>query len=263
MPASTGFLEPDLCMKIKPLVATVIIVLTLLASAQAQKIGKESIRFEDKNRTFYLFVPETSEPSSRMPVIVLLHGSGRNGLSLVERWRDLAKREGVMLAGPDSLNSEEWRTKSDGPDFIYALVENLKAKYPIDARRIYLFGHSAGAIQAISLSLLESEYFAATAVHAGSLAPNMASFVQRAKRKIPISIFVGTNDESFPLSVVRSTRDTLNSNGFNSELTEIKGHTHSYYDRAEQINLDAWTFLRKHELKSDPKFEKYRFESAK
>ena len=118
MPASTGFLEPDLCMKIKPLVATVIIVLTLLASAQAQKIGKESIRFEDKNRTFYLFVPETSEPSSRMPVIVLLHGSGRNGLSLVERWRDLAKREGVMLAGPDSLNSEEWRTKSDGPDFI-------------------------------------------------------------------------------------------------------------------------------------------------
>ena len=76
MPASTGFLEPDLCMKIKPLVATVIIVLTLLASAQAQKIGKESIRFEDKNRTFYLFVPETSEPSSRMPVIVLLGAMG-------------------------------------------------------------------------------------------------------------------------------------------------------------------------------------------
>ena len=34
---------------------------------------------------------------------------------------------------------------------------------------MYLFGHSAGAGQALYLSLLESEYFAATAVHAGAL----------------------------------------------------------------------------------------------
>ena len=225
----------------------------------ADKIVKESIRSQGKERTYYLFVPDKISLATPVPLIVLLHGSGRNGLSLVEKWRELAKKEGVIIVGPDALNSQAWRIPEDGPDFIHELVEALKAKYPVNARRVYLFGHSAGAGQALYLSLLESEYFAATAVHAGALRAEDGPYIERAQRKIPIAIFVGTNDQFFPLPVVRATRDALNARGFKSELTEIKGHTHWYYDRAAEINRSAWDFLKGHELSGEPKFEQHQF----
>jgi poly(3-hydroxybutyrate) depolymerase len=227
--------------------------------AQAGKTVKESIRSQGKERTYYLFIPDKVSPATPMPLIVLLHGSGRNGLSLVEKWKELAKKEGVIIVGPDSSNSRGWRIPEDGPDFIHELIEALKAKYPVNARRVYLFGHSAGAGQALYLSLLESEYFAAAAVHAGALGADASPYMERAPRKIPIAIFVGTNDQLFPLPVVRATRDALNARGFKSVLTEIKGHTHWYYDRAGEINRSVWEFLRGHELGGEPKYVQYQF----
>ncbi len=240
----------------------VLFFLTALMAAQqipAQNISKELIRSEGKERAYYLFVPEKISQAKPAPLIVLLHGSGRNGNSLVEKWRELAKKENVIVVGPDSQNSQGWKIPGDGPDYIRDLIDTLKAKYPINPRRVYLFGHSAGAGQALYLSLLESEYFAATAVHAGALGKGDRSYIEQAKRKIPIAIFVGTDDKLFPLPVVRATRDALNENGFKSELTEIKDHTHWYYDRAPEINKGAWEFLKRYEIDAEPKYEQHRF----
>jgi poly(3-hydroxybutyrate) depolymerase len=223
----------------------------------AQEIAKELITLQGKTRAYYLFVPDKLNAATPAPLIVLLHGSGRNGLSLVEKWKDLAKKEKIILVGPDAINSNVWRMSVDGPDFIHELVEGLKAKYPINARRVYLFGHSAGAGQSLHLSLMESEYFAAAAIHAGALQESSYHLIEEAKRKIPIAMFIGTNDSLVPLSIVRATRDALNARGFSSELTEIKGHTHWYYDRAAEINRNAWDFLKKYELKAEPKYEPY------
>ena len=71
--------------------------------------------------------------------------------------------------------------------------------------------------------------------------------------------FMGLNDQFFPLSVVRSTRDALNAGGFNPELIELKGHTHWYYDKAPEINRKAWDFLKMHELTSEPKYQQHQF----
>lgn len=241
-----------------------VLFVTLLVSlfsppVLAERIVKETIRSHGKHRTYYLYVPDGVSTATQAPLLVLLHGSRRNGLSLVEKWKDLAKKEGVIIVGPDSLESRGWRIPDDGPDFIHELVEFLKAKYPVNQRRVYLFGHSAGAGQALILALLESEYFAATAVHAGALRAGGNSYIERAQRKMPIAIFVGTNDQLFPLPLVRATRDALNARGFNSELNEIKGHTHWYYDRAPEINRSAWEFLRNHQLVKEPKYEQYLF----
>lgn len=244
-------------MKLSVLSITLLISL-FLPPVLAERIVKETIRSQGKQRTYYLFVPETVSTATRAPLLVLLHGSGRNGLSLVEKWKELAKKEGVIIVGPDSLDSRGWKIPEDGPDFIHELVEFLKAKYSVNPRRVYLFGHSAGAGQALHLALLESEYFAATAVHAGALRADDNSYIERAQRKMPIAIFVGTNDQLFPLPVVRATRDALNAHGFNSELTEITGHTHWYYDRAPEINRNAWEFLKNHELVEEPRYEQYR-----
>jgi poly(3-hydroxybutyrate) depolymerase len=221
------------------------------------KTTKEIIVSGNKQRGYYLFAPEKLSASKPLPLIVLLHGSGRNGMSLVEKWDNLADKEQLILVAPDSINSAQWTFGADGPDLLGDLVEELKAKYPVDPRRVYLFGHSAGAIFTLMIGLIESEYFAAAAIHAGALRPDDYKFFDYAKRKIPVALFVGDRDPLFPLNIVKATRDAFSSRSFPVEFTEIPNHNHWYYDRASKINEQIWAFLKQHALAGDPHFERY------
>ncbi len=233
--------------------------LTVGAAPDKEKIAKETIEFSGKKRTFYLYVPKGVTQAAPAPLILLLHGSGRNGLSLVEKWKDLAAKENFIIVGPDAANSRGWNIPQDGPDFLHALVESLKAKQPVNPRRIYLFGHSAGAVFSLFMSLYESEYFAAMSIHAGMLTPDNYSAIGLAQRKMPMLIIVGTNDAFFPLKDVRATRDELNKRGFSVQLTEVPKHDHWYYDRAAEFNRSAWDFLKQHQLAEEPRYKQYEF----
>jgi predicted peptidase len=235
----------------------VAIIFTVSPVFAKDDITKELMTSAGKTRVYYLYVPSTLTADTKAPLIVMLHGSNRTGVNLVEKWKDLAKKEGIILAGPDATDLRGWGSPQDGPDFLRDLVEDLKAKQPVNPKRVYLFGHSAGASFALEMSLMESQYFAATAIHAGSLPKDDFELIEPAKRKIPISIQVGENDEYFPVEVVRKTRDALKAAGFTVELTEIKNHDHWYYDQAAKFNQTAWDFLKKFELDAEPKYQKY------
>ena len=234
------------------LVALFLLVATPSAAA---KITKETLDVDGTKRTFYLLVSDKLQ--DKAPLIVTLHGSGRDGKILLDHWKGLAEKEGIILAGPDATERQGWEGARDGPAFLYALVEHLKSKHAVDPRRVYLFGHSAGAIHGLGVGVLESEYFAAVAAHAGVLPQAYAPYAKQAPRKIPLAIWVGTNDRFFPVNDVRQTRDALDSMGFPVGLTEIKGHTHDYYSRASGINKEVWAFLQKHRLEADPKYQEY------
>jgi predicted peptidase len=222
-------------------------------------ITKELMTSAGKTRVYYLYVPSTIKAGTPAPLIVTLHGSNRTGITLVEKWKDLAKKEGIILAGPNATNLQGWGSPQDGPDFLRDLVESLKEKYPINSKRVYLFGHSAGAIFGLEMSLMESQYFAATAIHAGALVKDDMQLIDMAKRKIPISIQVGDSDNYFPLKIVRATCDALTKGGFTVELKEIAGHDHWYYDQAAKFNQTAWDFLKKVELEVEPQYQKYKW----
>ena len=235
----------------------ILLLLCFSSAAAKDDITKELIISNGKARAYYLYVPSTVKTPNLAPLIVTLHGSNRTGVTLVEKWKDYAKKEGIILAGPDATNLRGWGSPQDGPDFLRDLVEELKTKYPVNPRRVYLFGHSAGAIFAIHMSLMESQYFAAAAVHAGALADDDKGLMDLAKRKIPISIQVGDSDPLFPVKIVRSTRDALKEKGFPVNLIEIENHDHWYYDKASKFNQTAWEFLKKYELDAAPFFQKY------
>ena len=221
-------------------------------------ITKELITSGGKTRPYYLYVPSTLKAPA--PLIIMLHGSNRTGVTLVEKWKDFAKKEGIIIAGPDASNLKGWGWPQDGPDFLHDLVEELKSKYSVNPRRVYLFGHSAGAIFALEMGLMESQYFAATAIHAGALPPDDMNLIDLAKRKIPFSIQVGDNDEFFPVKIVRTTSDALKGKGFTVELVEIPNHDHWYYDQAPKFNQTAWNFLKQYELGADPVYQKYKWD---
>lgn len=235
----------------------ILLLLSFSSAAAKDDITKELITSKGKTRPYYLYVPSTIKAPNLAPLIVMLHGSNRTGVTLVEKWKDYAKKEGIILAGPDASDLRGWGSPQDGPDFLRDLVEELKAKYPVNPRRVYLFGHSSGAIFALHMSLMESQYFAAAAIHAGALADEDKSLMDLAKRKIPINIQVGDSDPMFPVKIVRSTRDALKEKGFPVDLIEIENHDHWYYDKASKFNQTAWEFLKKYQLDADPFFQKY------
>jgi poly(3-hydroxybutyrate) depolymerase len=221
------------------------------------KVTRETFSSSGATREYYLYVPPARDQAAEAPLLILLHGSGRDGKTLVDPWKDLAKKEGIILAGPNATNRQEWELRKDGPYFIADLVDAIRVGHRIDLRRIYLFGHSAGAIQGLMLGLLESEYFAAVAVHAGALPPTSFDLIGMADRKIPFAIWVGTNDSFFPVRDVEATKAVMEAKGLTVALKTITNHTHNYYQRSGEINEEAWAFLKDRKLERNPKFKEY------
>lgn len=245
--------------------ALFVLTCTLVARAEPGKISKESLTSGGKKRAYYLYVPKAvAEAKTAAPLLITLHGSGRNGRILVEHWKEVADREGLILAGPDSTAAGSpvgatWVIGRDGPDFLRDVVEDVKTKYAVNRQRVYLFGHSAGGGFAIYMAVTESEYFAAAFVHAGAIPEDGRDAFDRVTRKIPLGIVVGTQDPFFPVAAVRSTRDALKAKGVEGPLTEIKGHTHDYYGRSKEVNKLAWEFLKDKQLDAEPKFIEYTY----
>jgi predicted esterase len=216
----------------------------------------ETMTSGGQKRSYYLFVPDNVKAPA--PLVVLLHGSGHNGRSLIDKWQDLAEKEGFIIAGPDSEDPSAWVLGKDGPDFLHDLVEALKSKHPINPRRVYLFGHSGGAVFGLVMSTVASEYFAAVAVHAGAFrSKTEIEMISNVKRKIPISIWVGTSDPFFSLLEVRATRDAFGAKDIVVQVNEIPGHDHNYYGIAGRINASAWDFLKQVELSAEPKYSQF------
>lgn len=241
-------------MRMLRLVVLLVLGVGLSAPVLAQKAEKHKIIYGGQQRTYMLFpAAPGGEPA---PLLLLLHGSGRDSASIFDLWQSLAKKERIVLVAPDALNRAGWSTATDGPDFVRQIIEEVTAAGGIDKRRMYIFGHSAGGHHAIDLGLLESEYFAAVAVHAGVLI-EPGAILPMADRKIPVSMWNGVDDSIVPVAAARSTLKTLTTAGFPAALTEIPAHTHDYYSLAGQVNKDAWQALKTATLPSDPKFKSY------
>jgi poly(3-hydroxybutyrate) depolymerase len=231
------------------------ICLTVSAIGAGPKATVEQFESAGK-RSYIQYVPERAA-GSEAPLLILLHGSGRDGRSPVEPWKDLADREGIVLAGLNATIRDGWDLRNDGPQVLKDLVDAVHGRTRVDQKRIYLFGHSAGAIQALMLGLLESEYFAGVAVHAGALPQESSSVIEMAERKIPMAMWVGSRDPFFPVDSVKAAQSALEAQGFAVRLRVINGHTHDYYGRSREINQDAWKFLLQQRLEHDPKFKEY------
>jgi poly(3-hydroxybutyrate) depolymerase len=205
---------------------------------------------DDVTRTYAAYAPTSENPR---PLVIVLHGSGGSGRDMVQRWRDLAKRDGFLVAGPDATDRRRWQPPQDGPALFLDLVEELKP-HQVDMRRIYLFGYSAGAVFTLYMAPIESRYFAAAAVHAGAYNGEAdLGFLETAARKIPLFLSAGSRDDLFPPPLVEATVTRLKRAGFPVTVSPLVGSRHGY-ELSDAINERAWRFLREHSLATDPVF---------
>lgn len=82
-------------------------------------------------------------------VVMLLHGSGRDGRAMLDMWQGVAREAGVLLIAPDALDASGWNPRTDGEAFLAQVMADagVGAEVPV-----YLFGHSAGAEFALYLA---------------------------------------------------------------------------------------------------------------
>lgn len=205
-------------------------------------VERATIEMDGSERVYHVFAPQRT--AELAPLLVLLHGSFQKGQGLLDAWTELASDNGIVLVAPDALDWRWWRIRYDGPGFVHAVVEAVASRHRVDRQRIYLFGISGGAVHALTLAMLESEYFAAAAVFAGSWRDKKSYLaLDAARRKIPVAIHIGDRDQFFSLDSVRRTEAALRKAGHPVTVHVIRRQDHSYADVASRVNREAWEFL--------------------
>ena len=200
---------------------------------------RHDLTYAGAARHWYMLAPAGSPGSPLLPVIVVLHGSGRNGASMLDMWRAISASDAVLVA-PDAFDSNFWSVETDGPAFLDAVLDAAEAVQPFDRGHTYRYGHSAGARYALYLADCVIGPWRAVAVHAGSM-PDCAA--RHGAAKVPVLIQIGDRDHLFDLAAVRQSAATLARNGHDVRLDIIPRHSHWIYDVGGKLARDAWAFF--------------------
>lgn len=121
----------------------------------------------------------------------------------------------------------------------------IQKEYPIDPKRKFLFGYSAGGQGAHYLRPKHAEQWAAIAIGGSNATPGTTYPFERVKN-IPMMIFVG-GDDAANINPSRTMVQALQQNGVNVVLKEYPGANHDGAPSA--ATADIFTFFDAHPRK--------------
>ncbi len=157
-------------------------------------------------RSYLVHMPPQAAGGARLPVVLNFHGAGSNGKQQ-ERYSMMdaaANRDGFIAVYPNGSgrfgSHYTWNAgfccgyammhQIDDVGFALAVIDDLKARTPIERRRVYATGMSNGAMMAYRLAALASDHIAAIAPVAGS----MVTQTFTPKHPMPIMAFNSVDD---------------------------------------------------------------------
>ncbi len=173
----------------QPLTKTALVLLLLLASPAAAAPRFPAPGTHDLKlgtRTFLVRVPREFKTRGALPVLIAFHGGGGNatGFQKYAGFDRLADRDGFVVVYPDGTGTQgrrllTWnagdccgRAQTAGVDdvaFTLAVLKRLAADLPLDRTRVYVAGHSNGAMMAYRLAAEAADRVAAVGAVAGMM----------------------------------------------------------------------------------------------
>ncbi|MCS7144773.1 MAG: pectin acetylesterase-family hydrolase, partial [Archaeoglobaceae archaeon] len=103
-----------------------------------------TISFGGLDRTYSYYVPTSYDPRKPTPLVFVFHGGGSCGLAQMLAVDDFAELYGFILVTPDAYGWS-WNRTRDVP-FVSKIIDEMKARFNIDERRIYATGISMGGM---------------------------------------------------------------------------------------------------------------------
>ena len=163
----------------------------------------------DPARPFDVVVPASYVAGTPTPLVILLHGFGFDG-SVQNAYFGMepqAKARGFLYVHPDGtknqIDKRFWNatdaccgfgSKVDDVAYLTSIIDQVRAKYSVDPKRVFLIGHSNGAFMSYRMACDRADRIAAIASLAGDtwLDPSKCSPSQ------PVSVLQvqGTADET-------------------------------------------------------------------
>src|SRR4030065_841944 len=130
---------------------------------------RASFKHDNLTRTFHIHIPSLYNGSEQMPLVIVLHGRGGTGKTMVivtrKGFDNLADRDGFIVVYPDGIelnwndgrmdeeaNARAHRENIDDIGFISALIDYMIKNYSIDPKRVYVTGISSGGIMSYRLA---------------------------------------------------------------------------------------------------------------
>lgn len=161
-----------------------------------------AINVAGSKRYFLLHLPPALDRTKSYPLVLALHqfSDTPEGTERLTDFSKLADREGFLVAYPKGEFPRTWNPgMRSGPDdvaFLNALVDDLAKNYPVDTKRVYACGLSAGGMMSQWLAC-KSDRFAAVAALAGSLTQAAADQCPEPS-SVPVLLMHGSADPVVP-----------------------------------------------------------------
>lgn len=223
------------------------------ADSPRWNLSQHRVNCEGRAYRYLLYAPSrenghrtTDGEIGPRPALLLLHGAHGEPDPMIEAWKKLATQQSIVLLAPE-IPSVDW-FEAQAPAVFRCEARDAEKFAPIDAARISVFGYSMGGYLAYDVAMYDSEFFAAAVVTSMGIDQDYDAILTEARRKIPLAIYMGDRDQAVDVRNVRRTAEMLKQSGFPVHYVEMKGHDHNYFAASEQINEDAWNFLRDKEL---------------
>jgi poly(hydroxyalkanoate) depolymerase family esterase len=216
-----------------------------------------SFRGADGSRNYKLFVPSRSQEKP-LPLVVMLHGCTQSpdDFAAGTRMNFLAEERNCFVVYPEqprgANQSKCWnwfRTgdqQRDGgePSLIAGITRQVMREYPIDPKRVYVAGLSAGGAAAAIMAATHPDLYAAVGIHSG-LACGAASDLPSAfvamrqgggskiadgGSPVPTIVFHGDRDTTVhPNNGDRIVEQSANASGLTAKVIDGRvPHGHAY-----------------------------------
>ncbi len=215
------------------------------------RIQDRSYHFKEagKDMPYSLFVPSSYNGTAAYPLIVALHGLGSSADQMI-RYRgltDLAEEHGYIVAAPAGYNSHGWygslgpgknrfseRFARGEPDpenlgelsekDVFNVLDIVKGEFKIDAKRVFLMGHSMGGGGTLYLGMKYSHLWAGL----GPIAPAIYSNPNQLEKiaTMPIIVVQGDEDRLVKVEVTRRWVEMMKRLSMPYQYIEIPGGDH-------------------------------------
>lgn len=221
---------------------------------------------EDKSyegMPYRLFIPEDYNPEKDYPLVLCFHGAGGRGDNNAgnvhgnEGYKRLSKDDvqssnPCFLLAPQCPNGKRWVGNEDlykmenfpmteSMEKAFAIFDQIREKYPIDAKRIYVTGQSMGGHATWYAVATRPELFAAAIPIAGEGPPAQAKELQ----DISFWVFHGGQDPTVPVERGRKMVKACREAGVDIKYTEFPDKKHFSWGPAwhkKDDELIPWLF---------------------
>ena len=174
---------------------------------------------------YRLFIPDSYTAAKSWPLVVALHGMGGDENSMFDAYagevKKNAERLGFLVVCPKGRDTASMYRGAAEQDVMDVLAE-VRRDYKIDARRIYLMGHSMGGYGTWSTAMDHPDVFAALGPISGG--GNAAGMVKL--KDIPQFVVHGDADPTVPVTQSRTMVEAGKKAGANIVYVEVPGGNH-------------------------------------